>query len=180
MKENNLLHGNNTPEEVWTSIITCLKGAEEAGTWAFWRERFSTNHPQHNEEEIDNPAQFAYANWHAAKYLYCLHKDEMDSLYNKYQQEKIVNWQHLDLFKAMAKVCKEEVAEQLEQHILKEKQVEQQSDFDDIHERSPQEGIWEEDEFLPDPDSEFVDEDDLYDDEDDEEYLDEEDEDIDD
>ena len=68
-----------TNSEIWEYIFTCLKAASDAGMYAFWRERFNTNHPDCiRHQEIDNLMQFARANWFAARGLYCKHKDQMD------------------------------------------------------------------------------------------------------
>lgn len=139
MKENSF-----DADEMWNMIITCLRAASDAGTWAFWRERFACTHPDHNIEEIDNPTQFAYANFHAAKGLYCHHKDELDRYLEAERSDvcKATGFMpkksDVELFDAMKRVVEEEMAMQLEEQILNAEE--------------PQ-GYWEGDEYLPLPES---------------------------
>lgn len=139
MKENSI-----SPEERWRMIVTCLRAASDAGTWAFWRERFKCTHPDHNTEEIDNPTQFAYANFHAAKSLYCIHKDELDRELEIHRSNAckatgfMPKKSEVELFDAMKRVVEEEMVAQLEKQMLNAEE--------------PQ-GYWEGDEYLPLPES---------------------------
>jgi hypothetical protein len=142
MKENEV-----DVDQLWVMIITCLKAASDAGTWAFWRERFACTHPNHNIEEINNPTQFAYANFHAAKGLYCHHKEELDR-YSALQQNNICTatgfvprQAEIELFEAMKRVVEEEMVAQLEEQILNSEEST---------------GYWEGDEYLALPESNNV------------------------
>ena len=153
---------NQTPdlEDLWVSITTALKAASDAGTCAFWRERFNSNHPDHiRQQEIENPQQFAYANWVAAKHLYCAHKDDLDK-YLKYKEsgESYPGLPgQVDFFIAMKRTVEDEMARELEEQLLKEEEVSIK---------------WENDEYLVEED---LQEDDLYfDDVEDESLSDEE------
>lgn len=115
---------NQTPdlEDLWVSITTALKAASDAG-WAFWRERFNANHPEHiRNQVIENPERFAQANLLAAKHIYCLHKDDLD----KYLKYKIEGEAYpglsvqVDFFIAMKRVVENEMTEELEKQLLKE------------------------------------------------------------
>lgn len=132
----------NDLEETWVQVITLLKAAEDAGKWAFWRERFGCTHPDHNTEEIDNPARFACANFFAAKHVYCVHKEAMDKLADDIDQGNVISYpyktEHLQLFYAMKRVVEEEMAAQLEEQILNNEEPT---------------GYWEGDEYLPMPES---------------------------
>lgn len=118
MKENQVIDS----AELWIMVTTALKAASDAGKWAFWRERFNTNHPEQVRfEEIDNPTQFAMANWFAAKHLYCIHKDVLDK---HHESIKCVPYpgasEESEYFVALKKVVDEEMSQQLEDQILKE------------------------------------------------------------
>lgn len=106
-----------SPTEQFDSIITCLQAAESAAMWAFWRERFNTNHPDHvRQEEIENPTRFATANFFAAKGLYCSNRNELDKIYeSKYKDTKLG-----ELFLAMRKTIDKEMEEQIESVLTKE------------------------------------------------------------
>lgn len=150
-----------TENETWISIITALKGASEAGTWAFWRERFQCTHPDHNIEEIDNPAQFAYANWFAAKHVYLIHKEEIDKLANEIRDGVVISYpgktEDCELFFAMKRVVEEEVEQEFEEQILKEEIMERDPNLDEDEQYVAEtEGHWEGDDFLAE-DEEFDD-----------------------
>ncbi len=132
---------DETIESLWHGIISLLKGAHHAGTWAFWRERFNCTHPQHDPSEIDNPARYAEACFHAAKVVYCKRKDELDKfmqdIKNGIISPYLATGEDFELFNAMKCVVEEEMASQLEEQILNgEEEVR---------------GYWEGDEFLPLP-----------------------------
>lgn len=145
-------------EELWVMITTALKAASDAGTWAFWRERFNTNHPEHvRNQEIMNPAQFAYANWHAAKHVYCANKEIMDKhLHEKVNGEAYPGMTvQIEFFIAMKRVVEEEMERELEQQILKEDEMPMLKTK------------WEDDEYLIEDENEleqeqFEDEDEEY------------------
>lgn len=165
--------------ETWISIVTALKGASEAGTWAFWRERFQCTHPDHNPEEVDNPAQFAYANWHAAKHVYLIHKEEMDKYANEMKDGTLLSYpgktQDCEMFFAMKRVVEEEVEQEFEEQILKEEIMKPDPNLDEDEQYVAEtEGHWDGDDFLAD--EELEDEDHPLDEEEyvDDSYLDEE------
>ena len=121
MKENQV----TDPTELWQMITTALKAASDAGKWAFWRERFNSNHPESVRfEEIENPTQFAMANWFAAKGLYCMHKDILDKHYELLSEGQITSYpgktEECEFFAAMRRVVEEDMSQQLEDQILKE------------------------------------------------------------
>jgi hypothetical protein len=157
-------------EDLWISITTALKAASDAGTWAFWRERFNTNHPDHiRHQEIENPQQFAYANWIAAKHIYCLHKDDLDK-YLKYKQngEAYPGLSvQADFFIAMKRTVEDEMTKELEEQLLKEEEVNTKWENDEY--------LVEEEEALQDDNLDFDDvEDETLDDDEldeDEEYI---------
>jgi hypothetical protein len=111
-------------DEIWTSIVTCLKAANDAATWAFWRERFNTNHPEHvRQQEIENPSRYAYANWTTAKHLYVKNKEQMDKHCNYLMHDcepfpGISN--QVEFFIAMRKTVEKEMEEEFENQFLKE------------------------------------------------------------
>jgi hypothetical protein len=111
-------------DEIWTSMVTCLKAANEAATWAFWRERFNTNHPEHvRQQEIENPSRYAYANWITAKHLYVKNKEQMDKHCNYLMHDcepfpGITN--QVEFFIAMRKTVEKEMEEEFENQFLKE------------------------------------------------------------
>lgn len=126
--------------DVWDKVIACLMAASDAGTWAFWLENFNCVHPDHSIEEIDNPRQFAYANYLAAKSLYCAHKEKMDywmKLVSKLDQIH----RGYELFAAMQKAVEQETQQQFEEQFL------------NIEELT---GYWEGDEYLALPTSNDV------------------------
>lgn len=143
-----------TTEELWISVTTCLKSASQAASWAFWRERFNTNHPENiRQQEIEDPAQFAYANWVAAKHVYCANKEALDNYLKFLMYERAYPGlsQEVELFIAMRKTVEKEVDEQLEQHILKE---------NDMGRKPKPPEVLNEDELIDDPVD--LDEDDQY------------------
>lgn len=140
---------NRTPdlEDLWISITTALKAASDASTWAFWRERLGCNHPDHiKQREIVDPQQFAYANWIAAKHIYCLHKDDLDK-YLKYKTDGEAYpglSVQVDFFIAMKRTVEDEMAKELEEQLLKEEEMNTK---------------WENDEYLVDEELDLEDDD---------------------
>ena len=111
-----------TTEEQFEAIIVCLQEASDAGSWAFWRSRFNSNHPEHvQREEIENPEQYAKANFYAAKHVYCNNMEELDKLYaTRMAQPVPVNAPQYALFRAMVQVVKDEMDSKMEEVLTKE------------------------------------------------------------
>lgn len=160
-------------EEKWTSITTALKAASDAGTWAFWRERFNTNHPDHiRNEEIENPTQFAYANWIAAKHVYCKSKDEMDK-HCHYLTHECDPYpgisQQVEFFMAMKSVVDKEMEVEMEKVLLDEVEELEQEPTEELDEDEQYvretEGTWEGDEYVGIGDDEELEDLDLIDEE---------------
>jgi hypothetical protein len=102
-------------EAKWEMVMACLKEAESAAVWSFWRERFNTNHPDHiRREEVENPTRYAMANFFAAKAVYCDNKEAFDKLY----EQKHKGSKFGELFLAMRQVIDKEMEEQLEKQVL--------------------------------------------------------------
>lgn len=173
-------------DEIWTSMITCLKAANEAATWAFWRERFNTNHPEHvRRQEIENPSRYAYGNWIVAKHLYVKNKEQMDKHCN-YLMHDCENvspniTEQVEFFIAMRKTVEKEMEEEFENQFLKEETMgvktkwdndEYLLDDEEIVEAESQE-LDEDEEYLRETEKSSIDpddEDDSYDPYEDEEY----------
>ena len=140
MKEN-----KDEVKELYRMIVGALRSASDAGTWAFWRERFNVNHPDHiKNKEIENPTQFARVNFLAAKHLYCSNKDILDS-YHSTQDSKVrglgESTSNYEFFNAMKQAIEAEMTEQLEQTLT----------------HVEPEGYWEGDEYLSKPNSDDID-----------------------
>jgi hypothetical protein len=176
MKEN-----QDTTEDLWIMVTTALKAASDAAAWAFWRERFNTNHPDNiRQEEIVDPAQFAYANWVAAKHVYCSHRDELD----KYLEYKMTSEPYpgatmqIEFFIAMKRTVEKEMQDEMEKTLTEEnamgrvKNLEidlsgEEIDEDEQYVRETNPGTWDGDEYVIE-DEEYpfddLDDDDLDDD----------------
>ena len=169
----------------WTSVVTALKAASEAGMYAFWRERFGTNHPQHPTDEIDNPTQYAYANWIAAKHVYIINKDALDKQCNylKNDCEPLRGiTEQVELFIAMRRVVIEEMNREIETLLTTEETMPVNTKWkDDQYLLDEEEDLEVEQEPLEDEDEEYVRQtetishDDDDDDDDDDELLNKED-----
>jgi len=183
------MKANQTSEEIWTSIVTCLQAAHKANMIMSLRSRMNPHHPQdQQDQEIADAEQYSKVNWFLAKHVYFQHKDAMDALYKVKEVYNSANEQVL-VFKAMVQVCEDEVSEQFEQQILKEDSMERKrtdlgahkiipaEDFDRLVEdleldeeldedelyAKETEGKWDGDDYITDEDD--LDEDEEYDDE---------------
>ena len=112
-----------TIPEKYDAICSCLRAAEQAAKWTFWRSRFNTNHPDHvRSSEISDPDRYATVNWQLAKRYYCENRDELDIFYRELQQSpQLQNLLKLrtgnELFEALTRVVNEEMNEQMEKVI---------------------------------------------------------------
>jgi hypothetical protein len=155
-------------EEMWNMIVTCLGEAERAAVWAFWRERFNTNHPEMvQREEIGNASQYATANFYAAKALYCDNRDYLDQVYiDRTSGLGPTNDNENKLFDAMRQVVAKEIEQQLERMLTEEETMgrknyeepelldeeldeELELDEDEEYLRKEQ-GVWDGDEYIGD------------------------------
>ena len=169
------MKADQTPEEIWISIVTCLQAAHKANMIMSLRSRLNPHHPQdQQDQEIADAEQYSRANWFLAKYVYFQHKDAMDSLYKAKEVYNSANDQVI-VFKAMVKVCEDEVNKQFEQQILKEDTMGRNNydepELDEVQELDEDELYAKETEGKFDEDEDDLDEDDEYGDdlEDDEE-----------
>lgn len=131
----------STTEDAFISIVTALKAVEDANKWIMWRDVFGYYHPSHNPKEIDNLERWQYANFCAAKHVYCHFKEDID----RYCKENYTHGfcrQHdvyqFELLSALRHLLEREMNDQLESQILINEELQ---------------GYWEGDEYLPLPDS---------------------------
>jgi len=165
------MKADQTPEEIWISIVTCLKAAHKANMMLMWRDRFDSSKV---DKYIVDPERYSVGNWQMAKHMYFKYRDAMDAIFAEKHTESSIN-SDVMLFQAMVLVCRDEVDEQFEQQILKEDSMGRDNydepELDEVEELDEDELYAKETEGKFDEDEDDLDEDDEYGDdlEDDEE-----------